>query len=147
MVIQPTGPTAVFDTSMGRVTCKLFDKEAPIAVANFIGLAEGSKDWTDPVTKETMHGKPFYNGTTFHRVIPTFMIQGGDPTGQRDGRPWISLRGRDQSQSQLRRSRAPRDGKRRSQHQRIAIFYHRSGRTPTSISTIPSLGNATTPES
>jgi peptidyl-prolyl cis-trans isomerase A (cyclophilin A) len=85
--IQPTGPTAVFDTSMGRVTCSLFEKEAPIAVANFIGLADGSKDWSDPVTKEAMHGKPFYNGTTFHRVIPGFMIQGGDPTATGAGDP------------------------------------------------------------
>jgi peptidyl-prolyl cis-trans isomerase A (cyclophilin A) len=87
ITIQPTGPTAIFDTSMGRITCKLFDKQAPIAVANFIGLAEGSKDWTDPVTKEKMHGKPFYDGTTFHRVIPTFMIQGGDPTASGMGDP------------------------------------------------------------
>jgi peptidyl-prolyl cis-trans isomerase A (cyclophilin A) len=87
ILIQPTGPTAVFDTSMGRVTCRLFEKEAPIAVANFIGLADGSKDWTDPVTKEAMHGKPFYNGTTFHRVIPGFMIQGGDPTASGAGDP------------------------------------------------------------
>ncbi len=85
--IEPTGPTAVFDTSMGRITCKLFQTEAPVAVANFIGLAEGTKDWTDPVTKEKMHGKSLYDGTTFHRVIPEFMIQGGDPTGTGTGDP------------------------------------------------------------
>src|ERR1700679_2553789 len=85
--IEPTGPTAVFDTSMGRITCKLFEKEAPVAVANFIGLAEGTKDWTDPVTKEKVHGKSIYDGTTFHRVIPEFMIQGGDPTGTGTGDP------------------------------------------------------------
>ncbi|HTW46458.1 MAG TPA: peptidylprolyl isomerase [Acidobacteriaceae bacterium] len=84
---QPTGPTAVFDTSMGRITCKLFSKEAPETVANFIGLAEGTKDWTDPTTKQKVHGKPLYNGTTFHRVIPEFMIQGGDPTGTGMGDP------------------------------------------------------------
>src|SRR5271168_2745178 len=78
---QPTGPTAVLDTSMGRITCKLFSKEAPQTVANFIGLAKGTKDWTDPKTKEKMHGKPLYDGTTFHRVIPEFMVQGGDPMG------------------------------------------------------------------
>lgn len=83
--IQPTGPTAVLDTSMGRITCKLFDKEAPVAAANFVGLAEGTKDWTDPVTKKKVHGRPFYDGTTFHRVIPGFMIQGGDPTGTGTG--------------------------------------------------------------
>jgi peptidyl-prolyl cis-trans isomerase A (cyclophilin A) len=86
-VLQPTGPTAVLDTSMGRITCKLFDTEAPMAVANFIGLAEGTKDWTDPTTKQLMHGKRYYDGTTFHRVIPGFMIQGGDPTGTGMGDP------------------------------------------------------------
>ncbi len=84
---QPTGPTAIFDTSMGRITCKLFDKQAPKTVANFIGLAEGTKDWTDPATHQKMHNKRFYDGTTFHRVIPEFMIQGGDPTGTGTGDP------------------------------------------------------------
>src|SRR5580698_2697652 len=77
----PTGPTAVIDTSMGRLTCKLFDAQAPITVANFIVLADGSKDWTDPATLKKIHGKPLYDGTVFHRVIPGFMIQGGDPEG------------------------------------------------------------------
>jgi peptidyl-prolyl cis-trans isomerase A (cyclophilin A) len=86
-VLQPTGPTAVFDTSMGRITCKLFDKEAPQTVANFIGLANGTKDWTDPTTHKKMHNKPLYNGTVFHRVIPNFMIQGGDPTATGMGDP------------------------------------------------------------
>jgi peptidyl-prolyl cis-trans isomerase A (cyclophilin A) len=84
---QPTGPTAVLDTSMGRITCKLFSKEAPETVANFVGLAEGTKDWTDPNTKQKVHGKSLYNGTTFHRVIPDFMIQGGDPLGTGMGDP------------------------------------------------------------
>jgi|SRR5579862_2718565 len=84
---QPTGPTAVLDTSMGRITCKLFEKEAPETVANFIGLADGKKDWTNPDTKQKVHGKSLYNGTTFHRVIPEFMIQGGDPLGTGMGDP------------------------------------------------------------
>ena len=66
---------------MGRLTCKLFDKQSPVASANFIGLAEGTKAWTDPVSGKQVHGKPYYNGTTFHRVIPGFMIQGGDQRG------------------------------------------------------------------
>jgi peptidyl-prolyl cis-trans isomerase A (cyclophilin A) len=70
---------------MGRLTCKLFDKEAPLTVANFIGLATGSKTWTDPVTLQKVTGKPFYDGTTFHRVIPSFMIQGGDRLGSGSG--------------------------------------------------------------
>jgi peptidyl-prolyl cis-trans isomerase A (cyclophilin A) len=83
----PTGPTAVIDTTMGRLTCKLFDKEAPITVANFIDLADGTKDWTDPKTLKKVRHQPFYNGTTFHRVIPGFMIQGGDRAGDGTGDP------------------------------------------------------------
>jgi peptidyl-prolyl cis-trans isomerase A (cyclophilin A) len=85
--VEPTGPTAVMDTSMGRITCRLFDKQAPQTVENFIGLAEGMKDWTDPVTREKEHGKPLYDGTIFHRVIPGFMAQGGDPAGTGMGDP------------------------------------------------------------
>jgi peptidyl-prolyl cis-trans isomerase A (cyclophilin A) len=73
---EPTGPTVVFDTTMGRLTCRLFDKEAPLTVANFIGLATGAKEWTDPSTLKKVTSVPFYDGTTFHRVIPGFMIQG-----------------------------------------------------------------------
>jgi len=86
-MVQPNGPTVVMDTSMGRITCRLYQKQAPVAVANFIGLAEGSKDWTDPVTKKKTQGKRYFDGTTFHRVIPEFMIQGGDPTGTGMGDP------------------------------------------------------------
>jgi peptidyl-prolyl cis-trans isomerase A (cyclophilin A) len=85
--VVPTGPTAVIDTTMGRLACKLFEKEAPITVANFIGLADGTKDWTDPKTLQKMHHQPFYNGTSFHRVIPQFMIQGGDRAGDGTGDP------------------------------------------------------------
>ena len=81
----PTGPTVLFDTTMGRLTCKLFDKEAPLTSANFIGLATGTKAWTDPVTSKLVKNEPFYDGTTFHRVIPGFMIQGGDRLGTGEG--------------------------------------------------------------
>jgi peptidyl-prolyl cis-trans isomerase A (cyclophilin A) len=80
-LITPTGPTVLFDTSMGRLTCKLYDQQAPVTSANFIGLATGKKDWTDSTTLQKVQEKPFYDGTIFHRVIPDFMIQGGDPTG------------------------------------------------------------------
>lgn len=80
-----TGPTVVFDTTMGRMTCKLFSKEAPVTSANFVGLATGTKTWTDPATGQKVTGKPFYDGTTFHRVIPGFMIQGGDRLGTGTG--------------------------------------------------------------
>jgi peptidyl-prolyl cis-trans isomerase A (cyclophilin A) len=85
--VVPTGPTAVIDTTMGRLTCQFYDKQAPIAVANFIGLTEGTKDWTDGKTLEKVHRQSYYNGTTFHRVIPGFMIQGGDRMGTGAGDP------------------------------------------------------------
>jgi peptidyl-prolyl cis-trans isomerase A (cyclophilin A) len=85
--VVPTGPTAIIDTTMGRLTCKLYQQQAPVTVANFIGLSEGTKDWTDPISLEKVHGKPFYNTTTFHRVIPSFMIQGGDRMGNGMGDP------------------------------------------------------------
>ena len=81
----PTGPTVIFDTSMGRLTCKLFDKQSPLATSNFIGLAEGTKEFTDPVTGRKTKGVRYYDGTTFHRVIPSFMIQGGDRKGDGTG--------------------------------------------------------------
>jgi peptidyl-prolyl cis-trans isomerase A (cyclophilin A) len=87
VLIHPNGPTVVFDTSMGRITCQFYGKQAPKTVANFIALATGTRDWTDPVSHKKMHNKPLYNGTTFHRVIPGFMIQGGDPAGTGMGDP------------------------------------------------------------
>jgi peptidyl-prolyl cis-trans isomerase A (cyclophilin A) len=86
-LIHPNGPAVVMDTSMGRITCQFFKKQAPKTVANFIALAEGTKDWTDPTTNKVQHNKPLYDGTIFHRVIPNFMIQGGDPAGTGMGDP------------------------------------------------------------
>ncbi|MBV9759535.1 MAG: peptidylprolyl isomerase [Acidobacteriaceae bacterium] len=80
------GLYAVIYTSMGDIVCRLFEKEAPATVANFRGLATGSKTWTDPATGKSKH-VPLYTGTTFHRVIPGFMIQGGDPLGTGEGDP------------------------------------------------------------
>jgi peptidyl-prolyl cis-trans isomerase A (cyclophilin A) len=90
-MIHPNGPTVVMDTSMGRITCQFFEKQAPKTVANFIALAQGTKDWTDPQTHKKMHNKPLYDGTVFHRVIPEFMIQGGDPTGTGSGDPGFTF--------------------------------------------------------
>jgi peptidyl-prolyl cis-trans isomerase A (cyclophilin A) len=86
-MIHPNGPSVVMDTSMGRITCRFFQKQAPNAVANFIGLAQGTKEWTNPATNKKERHKPLYDGTTFHRVIPEFMIQGGDPVGTGMGDP------------------------------------------------------------
>ena len=78
-------PAAVIETTAGKLTCRLFPDVAPIGVANFIGLAEGTKDWTNPISHAKKHGVPLYDGTIFHRVIPDFMIQGGDPSGSGSG--------------------------------------------------------------
>jgi cyclophilin family peptidyl-prolyl cis-trans isomerase len=74
------GEYAVFNTSMGRIITILYEKQTPITVANFVGLARGTKTFTDEKTHQPAR-RPFYNGLTFHRVIPKFMIQGGDPLG------------------------------------------------------------------
>jgi peptidyl-prolyl cis-trans isomerase A (cyclophilin A) len=87
VMIHPNGPTVIMDTSMGRITCQFFQRQAPKTVENFIALAQGTKDWTDPATSKKMHNKPLYDGTVFHRVIPEFMIQGGDPAGTGMGDP------------------------------------------------------------
>lgn len=85
-------PTAIIHTTAGDLRCELFPKEAPIGVANFIGLANGTKDWTSPVSHAKKHGVPLYDGTIFHRVIPEFMIQGGDPAGSGMGDPGYAFK-------------------------------------------------------
>jgi peptidyl-prolyl cis-trans isomerase A (cyclophilin A) len=77
---------AHFTTSAGPFTIRLFDTEAPNTVANFVGLAEGTKEFTDPKSGQKTK-RPFYNGLVFHRVIDNFMIQGGDPLGTGTGGP------------------------------------------------------------
>ncbi len=81
---------AVIETSKGNITCVLYRDEAPKTVANFMGLAEGTKEWTDPATGKKVK-KPLYAGTVFHRVIPGFMVQGGDPLGMGIGGPGYSF--------------------------------------------------------
>jgi peptidyl-prolyl cis-trans isomerase A (cyclophilin A) len=78
------GLYATIVTNHGAITAKLFEKESPITVRNFTGLALGRKAWTDPKTGQRVT-RPLYNGLTFHRVIPGFMIQGGDPLGNGTG--------------------------------------------------------------
>ncbi|HTQ53940.1 MAG TPA: peptidylprolyl isomerase [Bryobacteraceae bacterium] len=78
------GLYATINTSMGAIKVKLFEKEAPITVKNFVALARGTKAWKDQKTGQ-MVTRPLYTGTTFHRVIPNFMIQGGDPAGNGSG--------------------------------------------------------------
>jgi peptidyl-prolyl cis-trans isomerase A (cyclophilin A) len=78
--------TATMNTSMGEIVLKLYPEKAPKTVENFVGLATGKKEWTDPKTGKKVK-RPLYNGTIFHRVIPDFMIQGGDPLGNGTGGP------------------------------------------------------------
>jgi peptidyl-prolyl cis-trans isomerase A (cyclophilin A) len=80
-------PTAIIETTAGKMTCTLFPDKAPIGVENFIALATGTKDWKNPVSGANKHGVPLYDGTIFHRVIAGFMIQGGDPKGDGTGDP------------------------------------------------------------
>jgi peptidyl-prolyl cis-trans isomerase A (cyclophilin A) len=86
----PGDLAATIRTSEGTLHCHLFPETAPITVANFIGLAMGKKAWMDP-KGDVEVGKPFYDGLTFHRVIPDFMIQGGDPAGRGTGGPGYSF--------------------------------------------------------
>ena len=85
MSLSP-GTYASFNTSEGKIVVRLFEADAPVTVTNFIELTEGSKEWTHPTTHEKSKNKLF-DGTIFHRVIPDFMIQGGDPTGTGMGGP------------------------------------------------------------
>jgi peptidyl-prolyl cis-trans isomerase A (cyclophilin A) len=87
---RPPGLYAAIDTSDGPIVARLYEKEAPHTVANFVGLATGKKTWTDPRTNQKTN-KPLYNGTIFHRVIKGFMIQGGDPLGNGTGGPGYSF--------------------------------------------------------
>lgn len=82
---------AVMKTSLGDITLRLFSKERPKTVANFVGLATGEKDWKNPATGERKKGAPFYDGLIFHRVIEGFMIQGGCPLGTGTGDPGYSF--------------------------------------------------------
>ena len=77
---------AHFTTTEGKFTVQLFDQDVPKTVENFVGLAEGTKEWTDPRTGKKGTG-PYYDGTIFHRVIDAFMVQGGDPLGKGTGGP------------------------------------------------------------
>jgi peptidyl-prolyl cis-trans isomerase A (cyclophilin A) len=83
----PGHPIAVIHTTLGDIRCELFPDRAPKAAGNFIGLATGKKDWTDPRTGKMQHNRPFYDGIVFHRVIPGFVVQGGDPLGNGRGGP------------------------------------------------------------
>jgi peptidyl-prolyl cis-trans isomerase A (cyclophilin A) len=85
------GTYAHFETSLGNFTAQLETQLAPKTVANFVGLAQGTKDWKDPKTGQTMTGKPYYDGLIFHRVVDSYIIQSGDPTGAGPGGPGFTI--------------------------------------------------------
>ncbi len=121
---QP-GTYAVFNTSEGQIVIRLFEKEAPKTVANFIDLAEGKREWTHPVGNKKSNDK-LYDGTIFHRVIPDFMIQGGDPAGNGMGGP--GYRFEDETKGSPHKFDEP--GKLAMansgpEHQRLAVLHHR----------------------
>jgi len=84
--------SASIQTTAGKLNCQLFPDKAPIGVQNFVDLSEGKKDWTSPISHQKKHGVPLYDGTIFHRVIPNFMIQGGDPAGNGTGDPGYAFK-------------------------------------------------------
>jgi peptidyl-prolyl cis-trans isomerase A (cyclophilin A) len=87
--------TAKIETTMGTFTCELYEKKSPVTVANFVGLARGVRPWCDEASKKWETKKPFYDGLIFHRVIPSFMIQGGDPLGVGRGGPGYKFKNED----------------------------------------------------
>jgi peptidylprolyl isomerase len=90
---RPDGLYAEMETSKGKIVLQLEFEKTPLTVANFVGLAEGTKNYsTSPGEPPKAQSKPFYNGLTFHRVIPDFMIQGGDPQGTGGGGPGYQFR-------------------------------------------------------
>jgi len=94
---------ARFETTLGTFTAELFEQQVPVTVGNFVGLAEGTKEWTHPKTRER-HRTPYYDGIVFHRVISGFVIQGGDPLGQGHGGPGFQFE--DEFHPDLRHDRA-----------------------------------------
>jgi peptidyl-prolyl cis-trans isomerase A (cyclophilin A) len=94
---------ATMKTGMGNIVIRLFEDKAPKTVANFVDLATGTKEWIDPKSGQTVK-RPLYNGTIFHRVIPGFMIQGGDPLGNGTGGPGYVFE--DEFHSDLKHSKA-----------------------------------------
>jgi len=99
---RPAGTYAIFETSLGNIVCRLFEKEAPKTVENFIGLAEGTKEFRDPISGKK-EKRTYYDGLTFHRVIPQFMIQGGCPQGDGRGGPGYTFA--DEFHSSLRHNK------------------------------------------
>jgi cyclophilin family peptidyl-prolyl cis-trans isomerase len=95
----PTARQAILHTTIGDMKCELFPDKTPKTIENFVGLSTGKKDWTDPATGKVVKGHPLYDGVIFHRVIPKFMVQTGDPLGNGYGNPGYKFE--DEFQSDL----------------------------------------------
>ena len=130
LMTRTPGTYAVFETSEGTIVCRLFEKDAPKTVANFVELAEGKREWTHPSTRKKTTD-PLYDGTIFHRVIPDFMIQGGDPQGTGMGGPGYQFEDETKgSPHRFDEAGQAGHGQRRPEHQRFAVLHHRRP-TPT----------------
>ena len=115
-----------FETDKGKISCKLFEAEAPVTVRTMVGLAIGKISYVHPETKQ-VERKKFFDGLTFHRVIPGVMIQGGDLLGTGVGHPegpGFPYKNEIASVTQVRHAGAPGDGQQRPGHERHAIFHH-----------------------
>ena len=124
---RPPGTYAVIKTTEGTIVCRLFEKEAPKTVANFIELAEGKREWTHPVSREKSSNK-LYDGTIFHRVIPDFMIQGGDPAGNGMGGPGYDFEDETKgSPHRFDKQGQAGDGECGPEYERLAVLHHRGG--------------------
>ena len=119
---------AHFTTSEGNFTVRLFDEEVPNTVANFVGLAEGTKELTDPNERAESEAAVSSTGSIFHRVIAGFMIQGGDPLGTGHRRTGLQVRRRIQPEAAAHQGRPPVDGQRRPEHQRQPVLHHARAR-------------------
>ena len=94
---EPTGPNVRIETSQGPIACRLFARQSPVAVSTFLGLADGTHDWTDPRTHALEHRQPFYDGIAIDRVLPDFYIQFGDVTGDISGKTDIGFHFRNEN--------------------------------------------------
>ena len=119
-----------FETDKGEMVAELYDDDAPETVANFVGLAMGTKEWTDPKTGEKHKGKPYFDGLRFHRVVSNFVIQGGDPFTRYDdqrsrwgtGGPGFKIKDELSRQEAGPQARLALDGARRRGHGRLAVL-------------------------